>query len=186
MRFFVGVTDNEWFSFLAARRPDEVNFWRPGQTAFRTLAPGDLFLFKLHSPLNFIAGGGYFVSYSRLPLSLAWLAFEQKNGMEDEATFRKVIQGYRRDSVADPEIGCIVLTEPFFFPRELWVPAPADWPRSAVQGKTFDTQESESGRQLLEQVLLRLASMRSEGAAERPRPTGHPPACPKASATASA
>jgi hypothetical protein len=24
-----GVTDNEWFPFLAARGLDEVNFWRP-------------------------------------------------------------------------------------------------------------------------------------------------------------
>lgn len=32
MKFFVGVTDNKWFEFLASRKPDEVNFWRPGGT----------------------------------------------------------------------------------------------------------------------------------------------------------
>jgi putative restriction endonuclease len=32
MRFWVGVTDNDWFSFLASQRPDEVNFWRPSST----------------------------------------------------------------------------------------------------------------------------------------------------------
>ena len=29
MRFWVGVTDNGWFSFLAGSGLDEVNFWRP-------------------------------------------------------------------------------------------------------------------------------------------------------------
>ncbi len=27
MKFYVGVTDNKWFEFLASRKPDEVNFW---------------------------------------------------------------------------------------------------------------------------------------------------------------
>jgi len=36
-----------------------VNFWQPsGKQQFRALAPGELFLFKLHSPDNFIVGGG--------------------------------------------------------------------------------------------------------------------------------
>lgn len=170
MKFFVGITDNDWFSFLAERRPDELNFWRPGGSGtFKAIAPGDLFLFKLHSPLNFIVGGGTFVSYTRLPLSLAWLAFAEKNGVPDETTLRRVIQRYRGDSVPDPEIGCIVLSEPFFFPRELWIPAPADWPRSAVQGKTFDTRESESGRKLFEEVRIRRAGLNS-GVAAEPRP----------------
>jgi putative restriction endonuclease len=44
MRGYVGVTDDEWFRFLAAR-PEvsraEVNFWRPsGGNAFRALTPG--------------------------------------------------------------------------------------------------------------------------------------------------
>jgi len=29
MKYFVGVTDESWFRFHAARKPDEVNFWRP-------------------------------------------------------------------------------------------------------------------------------------------------------------
>ena len=41
MRFYVGVTDNAWYQFLAERRPDEVNFWQPSDTrSFRTIAPG--------------------------------------------------------------------------------------------------------------------------------------------------
>jgi len=58
MKFYVGVTDNSWFDFLSKREPEEVNFWRPkNQNKFRAIGRGDLFLFKLHSPLNFIVGG---------------------------------------------------------------------------------------------------------------------------------
>ena len=48
MKLYLGVTDFDWYSFLAGRRPDEVNLWRPSpKQAFRTLRQGDLFLFKL-------------------------------------------------------------------------------------------------------------------------------------------
>ena len=62
MMGFVGVTDNDWFVFLSQHPGiDEVRFWQPGGTGqFRALAPGDPFLFKLHAPQNFIAGGGFF------------------------------------------------------------------------------------------------------------------------------
>ena len=60
---------------------DEVNFWQPGGgQEFKALAPGALFLFKLHSPLNFVVGGGVFAHWSRLPLSMAWETFGIANG----------------------------------------------------------------------------------------------------------
>jgi hypothetical protein len=56
----VGVTDYDWFHFLSSLESvDEVNFWQPGgQTNFKALQPGELFLFKLHAPRNFIVGAG--------------------------------------------------------------------------------------------------------------------------------
>jgi hypothetical protein len=42
-------------------------------------------LFKLHSPLDYIAHEGVFVGYSFLPL--AWQAFGEKNGVADYDTF---------------------------------------------------------------------------------------------------
>ena len=30
MKIFVGVTDSNWYNYLAYNRPDEVNFWQPG------------------------------------------------------------------------------------------------------------------------------------------------------------
>jgi putative restriction endonuclease len=81
MNLYIAVTDNTWFNNLRFLNPDEVNFWQPGGKAhFRALAPDELFLFKLHSPHEYIVGGGFFVHNSILPVSLAWQVFEQKNG----------------------------------------------------------------------------------------------------------
>jgi putative restriction endonuclease len=159
MNCFVAVTDNDWFHFHAARRPDEVNFWRPGGVAaFRALVEGEPFLFKLHFPENCIAGGGFFVSHTTLSLSMAWKIFEEKNGFPDFTSFRSKIlsiRGERDLPASDPVIGCSILAIPFFFPRELWLPAPRDWSRHTQQGKTYGT-DSGIGRELWQAVLDRL------------------------------
>jgi hypothetical protein len=82
MRLYVGITDHDWYRFLSGRPDlDEVNFWQPsGSRTFRVLQPGEPLLFKLHSPLNFIVGGGFLARYSPLPVEIAWDAFGQKNG----------------------------------------------------------------------------------------------------------
>ena len=54
MKFFVGVTDNDWYNYLAEAVPDEVNFWRPSGANFAAIDAGSLFLFKLKYPLNYI------------------------------------------------------------------------------------------------------------------------------------
>lgn len=144
MKFYVGVTDNKWFEFLARRRPDEVNFWRPGGTGtFQTIPVGAPFLFKLHSPANFVAGGGFFVNHSNLPLSLAWEAFGEKNGTDSIDSLRTVIQRFRsgKPPEHDPIIGCTILANPFFFDRCDWIPAPSNWAPSIVQGKSYETDE---------------------------------------------
>jgi len=95
MKFWIGVTDNQWFNFLSAVKPDEVNFWQPGATAPFTNAPVGLpFLFKLKRPNNHIAGGGFFVTYSKMPLSLAWEVFGQKNGCSSLDGFRQLIKSF--------------------------------------------------------------------------------------------
>ena len=73
MKSYVGVTDSDWFDLLRSQVGlQEANFWQPGGSRlFRALRPGDLFLFKLHSPKNFIVGGGVFAHASLLPISLA-------------------------------------------------------------------------------------------------------------------
>ena len=82
MRLFVGVTDYDWFQ-LHASKPvvEEVNFWRPSPTAaFKALQPGEPFLFKLHSPRNYIAGGGFFAQFLTLPIEKARDVFGEANG----------------------------------------------------------------------------------------------------------
>lgn len=156
MIFFVGITDKDWFDYLANLKPDEVNFWRPGGTqSFKAIDQGAPFLFKLHSPLNYIVGGGFFVSHTTLPLSLAWEVFEKKNGTPDILTLWESISKHRRNTERDPVIGCTVLTDPFFFEESDWIEIPSDWSFNIVVGKRYDSSDPIGG-DLWHQVALRL------------------------------
>jgi putative restriction endonuclease len=160
MRIFVGITDQDWFDLHASRtNVDEVNFWRPSPTAtFKALQPGELMLFKLHSPLNFIAGGGFFTRFLHLPLSLAWGSFGEANGVESVEEMRTRIAQYRKVMLGpsdNPNVGCIMLAEPFFWPRELWIPSPPEFSRYNQQGQGFDAEEG-AGRALWTAVSERL------------------------------
>jgi putative restriction endonuclease len=163
MKLFVGVTDSEWFALLAAQpRLEDVNFWQPGgNRLFKALDPGELFLFKLHSPADFIVGGGLFAHSTLLPVSLAWDSFGISNGARTLVEMRARVEKYRRQSPAssDYQIGCILLEQPFFFTRESWIAVPADWSRNIVQGKTYDA-EVEPGASLYRNVqeALRVGS----------------------------
>jgi putative restriction endonuclease len=162
MNAFVGVTDGDWFDLLASEEHlDEVNFWQPsGNTQFRALIPGELFLFKLHSPNDFIVGGGLFAHSSLLPVSLAWDAFGVSNGAVSLSQMRSRIEHYRRrssDALEDYTIGCVILAQPFFLPRESWIPIPGDWKPNIVRGRTYDLEE-EPGRSLFHAVEVALSS----------------------------
>ena len=159
MRFFVGVTDFDWWSLHAERQDvDEVNFWRPSGTAgFSALLTGEPFLFKLHSPRNFIAGGGFFTKFLFLPISLAWEAFGVANGATSLEEIRRRIGRYRKgvEPGEDPQIGCILLDEPFFWAEDEWIPIPKDFSLNIVSGKTYSTDQ-EIGRHLWSEVTERL------------------------------
>lgn len=143
MKFWIGITDRDWYEFLSVRPAlDEVNFWQPsGSRAFRALEPGELFLFKLHAPNNYIVGGGTFAGFVQFPVDFAWDAFGEGNGADSLDEMRVRLARYRKVS-PDPResyiIGCIILRLPFFLPREHWIPAPREFPRHVQQGKTFD------------------------------------------------
>jgi putative restriction endonuclease len=121
---------------------DDVNFWQPsGNQQFRALQPGEPFLSKLHSPDDYIVGGGFFSHFTILPASIVWKAFGEKNGAQTEQEMRARIIRYRRivnpNIVDDFEIGCILLEAPFFFPRPDWIPLP-DWKKEIVRGRGYD------------------------------------------------
>jgi putative restriction endonuclease len=160
MRLFVAVTDNDWFTFhRSLNRVEEVNFWRPSPDAtFKALQPGELLLFKLHAPLNFIAGGGFFVRFHQLPVNMAWDAFVEANGVRSLLNMRERIAHYRRSPILpneNPNIGCIMLAEPFFWPKEAWIPCPDDFKLNTVQGKGYDSEVG-VGRELWNGVCERL------------------------------
>ena len=96
MKLYLAVTDNQWFSYLSRLHHDEINFWQPGGSqVFSAIEPGAPFLFKLHSPQNFIVGGGFFVRHSFLSTTLAWDSFGEKNSTHDFSTFKAKIMKYR-------------------------------------------------------------------------------------------
>lgn len=178
MRAYVGVTDEEWFELLGSRPGlEEANFWQPGGSRlFKALEPGELFLFKLHAPNNFIVGGGFFAHSTLLPVSLAWEAFGVSNGATTLAEMRRRVEKYRRvpaQPLEEYQIGCILLEQPFFWPREHWIPVPADWKQNIVQGRTYDLL-AEPGRSLLAQVRERLVGMDLAAAGEPEPRYGEP------------
>lgn len=147
MRAVVGVTDNDWASFLRADdRIYEANFWVPSGRAMNMLAPGEPFLFKTKAPVNQLVGGGFFERFWELRVSEAWLAFGTGNGVASEAELLRKIQAYRasgrRPYEPDPTIGCVVLRNLFFAERGAEFTQPPDWARSIVQWKSYDLEAS--------------------------------------------
>ncbi len=147
VRLVVAVTDRDWFEHLR-RQPNiaEVNFWSPSPKSFRALQPGELFLFKLHAPVNMIVGGGIFASSTVMPLGLAWEAFGEANGVINLAEMRTRILRYRRldaDSRGPIEIGCRILTQPFFLPEDRWIAPPASWSPNIVSLRGYSTDDAE-------------------------------------------
>ena len=161
LKLYVAITDFDWFSFLSSRANiDEVNFWQPGgDRAFRALA-GEPFLFKLHSPRNYIVGGGFFIAWSKLPISLAWESFEQKNGATSLEEMRQRVTKYRANVTSgDYQIGCILLGEPFFWHEHDWIPIPRDWQPNIQVGRTYDLTTGH-GKELWVRVKQRLQAER--------------------------
>jgi putative restriction endonuclease len=145
MRGYVGVTDDEWYRFLAAR-PEisaaEVNFWRPGGgREFRVLTAGEPFFFKTHAPHNRVVGGGFYSGFAALRTSEAWQMFGEANGAASLEQMRERIAHYRRQPIGprdDPEIGCVFVRDVTFFPDSMACDPPPGFALNIVQGKGYD------------------------------------------------
>jgi putative restriction endonuclease len=146
---FVAVTDLRWLEYLAMlggaeRRVDEVNFWSPSSDkAIKQFEPGCPVFFRLKRPIDRIAGYGFFAHFTVLRLDQAWDWFGNKNGDPDELSFLRRIGGYRkRDlldrSTAHEPLGCTILRDARFWPRERWIPwgEAEGWHRNVVRGST--------------------------------------------------
>jgi len=162
MKFWVGVTDNNWYKFLENLRPEEVNFWQPSaKPPFMGAPMGLPFLFKLKRPYNHIAGGGFFVTYSSLPLNLAWEVFGLKNGCSSLDELRHMIKNLTANRRVDGQIGCTILANPFFFEPGTWMLDPPGWASSIVRGKMYDTNDGD-GAEIWSDVSVRLQSSPSD------------------------
>jgi putative restriction endonuclease len=157
---YATATEKPWFDSVSRQgRIDEVNFWTPHPWGghFGVLERGDPLLFKLKTPFNAIAGGGFFEHYTELPASVAWDLFGGRNGAHTLLDLRQGIERLRRESPRPAEdyvIGCILLVEPFFWPEDRWISDPPGW-HPNVRGRTYDLRERE-GRRLWEEVVYRL------------------------------
>jgi putative restriction endonuclease len=143
MRAYVGVTDGDWYRFLA-ERPElsEVNFWRPaGGREFRALRVGEPFFFKTHHPHNRVVGGGFYSDFAPLPVSEAWELFGLANGTSSLDEMRRRVGRYRKQPIQpdeDPVIGCVFLRDARFFASALHSAPPADFAPNVVQGKGYE------------------------------------------------
>jgi putative restriction endonuclease len=173
----VAVTDDDWFEFLRRQTNlTEINFWAPSAAPFRALKPGELFLFKLHAPRNVIVGGGVFAYANTLPCSLAWAAFGEANGAQSAREMRARIAYYRRtdpNDRSDFDIGCRILTQPFFFDESDWISVPPSWSPNIVSFKTYNTSEVE-GTALWNEINDRLSRVPFPGMAEASERYGEP------------
>lgn len=142
MKFWVGTTDSRWFNFLASRGMDEVNFWQPSTTPpFLNAQEGMPFLFKLKRPHNHIAGGGFFIRHSAIPITLAWEIFGKGNGASTLAELRDLLGPLAKNSSALREIGCQIIANPFFLQPNDWLANPPGWSSNIVRGKMYESHQ---------------------------------------------
>jgi putative restriction endonuclease len=159
----VAVTDYGWYEFLARRSVPEINFWTPSDRRRFSAPEFSPFLFKLKAPHRAIAGFGYFVKWTSLPDWLAWECFGEGNGCESLAALGDRISDIRariRYVPTDPvaNIGCILLVQPTFFPREAWIVQPNDWHDRTVSNTTYDLSTGE-GLRVWQECLERVTDV---------------------------
>lgn len=146
MKFWVGTTDSRWFDFLSARAVDEVNFWQPSvKPPFANAPEGMPFLFKLKRPHNHLAGGGFFIRHSAIPLSLAWEIFGKKNGADSLKDLVTLLGPLVKGQTNLAEIGCQIIANPFFLPPSQWYANPPGWSSNIVRGKMYDSSLEDGG-----------------------------------------
>lgn len=176
MRGTIAVTDTGWYEFLSRRSLAEVNFWTPSDRRRFSAPEFSPFFFKLKAPHRAVVGFGYFAKWSSLPSWLAWECFGEGNGCASLAELEErlaAIRGRIRYVATGPiaNIGCILLVQPVFFPRDLWVSQPADWHDRTVSTASYDLSSGE-GRRLWEACLERATSISTSTPAVLPLVAG--------------
>ena len=143
----VGVTNNSWFNFVSQQHNlPEVNFWSNSTNNIKAIRPGELFLFKLKSPNNIIAGGGIYSHSLALPVRMAWDIFGKANGAGSLMDLCRLL------NISDDnlKIGCHILVQPFFLPEAMRF-VPPDWKPSIQRYMGYSTDEI-SGQEIWERI----------------------------------
>lgn len=174
---YVGLTDYQWFTYLRDQNSlDEINFWKPSSKPFKAIQEFSPFILLLKSPHSQIAGFGFFVRYSVLPLWLAWDSFGIANGTDKFEHFIAMIQKYRGPSInvtPNENVGCIMLAQPVMFEDHEFIRPPEDWAKAIVSGKTYDLVNDPIGKRIwtecLERVRGRRDLIRKESDIDAPR-----------------
>lgn len=169
-KFYVGITDFDWLSFLSAEKKgldSSINFWTPGTTNFKALNEGDYFLFKLHNKKNSIehgeiVGGGIFDSFQVMTIEDAWNKFGYGNGCHSISEMREKINSIKKKNniSSNSLIGCIVLKNYFFLEKKDWLKSPKDWANSIVKGKTYDDTTKE-GKEIIDSIRFKTTQIQS-------------------------
>lgn len=173
-RFYVGVTDQQWFRFLENEpRLDEANFWSPGGRLIRA-ERGTPFLFKLKSPQNVIGGVGFISFTERMPIKDAWEFFGRENGTSSLEELRRRIAANRagKNATVADLIGCSVLSRPTFFLDP--IAQPEDWPPNLQGGKYYLSTQPVAQRVWRDVELALLAVQQIPAAASPFGGYGHP------------
>ncbi len=172
---YIGITEQEWYENLKDTDFNEINFWKlAGNFNFKALDQGDMFLFKLHSPNNYIVGGGFFELYDILPSFTVWDIFKEKNGVKSLMELEQKAAVYSSLAVSDNKLknlGCIVLSKPFFLQESDWIPIPEDWNINIGHGKLYNTFKG-MGKELFMQLEEKINMMEDKGTKKSKIPSG--------------
>lgn len=148
VKIWVLVTDLDWFNYLRKEHRrninglSTVNFWNPGGKTFTNYSVGELVLFKLKAPVNKIVGGGIFSNIEKLPWKLAWDTFGRGNGAGSAEKMFSMVSKLRAGSKTHSfEIGCTILSKPFFLDDNNFIDPPKDWKSNIVSGKSYKTSD---------------------------------------------
>ena len=138
---YTRLTDRDWYEFLYSEYKNgnplkEINFWMKGtKQGFKHLEPGELFAFKLHNKHTAkesidgeFVGGATYIRYEVLSIAEAWGKYGVCNGAS--SIEKLMLQMGKR---MNDNIGCIILSNPFFFEKKDWT----TWENDPKEGYFF-------------------------------------------------
>jgi putative restriction endonuclease len=149
--FAVAPTDLDWFQQLRTEgvKGEVINFWTPTPWNISRLQADDKLYFMLKSPIRKIGGFGKFVDYKNMRASEAWRKYGRDNGVENLSQLISRTDKYKakhtkKNLIADPVIGCILLKDPEFYDNENLKTDKSegiDFPKQVVKIKYFRKKE---------------------------------------------